>query len=63
MARVEDWPGISLAKNILNSKPVRGTWFNRTAEHRAKLRGEDFEPRPCDGRDRRALPAPLLASP
>src|SRR5215207_5790135 len=45
VTRVEDWPGISLVKNVLSGKPVRGTWFNRTAEHRAKLRGEDFEPR------------------
>ncbi|MEA2560111.1 MAG: REP-associated tyrosine transposase [Acidobacteriota bacterium] len=45
MARVEDWPGISLVKNVLSGKPARGTWFDRTAEHRAKLRGEDFEPR------------------
>ncbi len=45
VARVEDWPGISLAKSVLSGEPVRGTWFNRTAEHRARLRREDFEPR------------------
>ena len=45
VARVEDWPGISLVKSILSGEPVRGTWFDRTAEHRAKLRGEDFESR------------------
>ena len=45
VARVEDWPGISLVKNVLSGKPVRGTWFDRTEEHRAKLRGEDVEPR------------------
>ena len=45
VARVEDWPGISLVKNVLSGEPVRGTWFDRTAEHRAKLRGEDFESR------------------
>ena len=45
MARVEDWPGISLVKNMLSGEPVRGTWFDRTEEHRAKLRGETFEPR------------------
>lgn len=44
-ARVEDWPGISLAKNVLSGEPVRGTWFDRTEEHKAKLRREDFEPR------------------
>jgi REP element-mobilizing transposase RayT len=45
VARVEDWPGISLVKNLLSGEPVRGTWFDRTAEHQAKLRREDFEPR------------------
>ncbi|HVG10332.1 MAG TPA: transposase [Thermoanaerobaculia bacterium] len=45
VARVEDWPGISLVKSVLSGEPVRGTWFNRTTEHRAKLRGEDFDPR------------------
>jgi len=45
VARVEDWPGISLVKSVLSGEPVRGTWFDRTAEYRAKLRGEDFEPR------------------
>ena len=45
VARVEDWPGISLVKSMLSGEPARGTWFNRTAEYRAELRGEDFEPR------------------
>ena len=45
VARVEDWPGISLVKSVLTGEPVRGTWFSRTAEYRARLRGEDFEPR------------------
>ena len=45
VARVEDWPGINLVTSVLGGKPVRGTWFDRTAEHRAKLRGEDVEPR------------------
>ena len=45
VAKVEDWPGIRLVKSVLGGESVRGTWFDRTAEHRAKLRGEDFEPR------------------
>jgi REP element-mobilizing transposase RayT len=45
VGRVEDWPGISLVKSVLSGEPIRGTWFNRTAEYRARLRGEDFEPR------------------
>ena len=45
VARVEDWPGISVVRSLLRGEPIRGTWFDRTAEHRAKLRGEDVEPR------------------
>jgi REP element-mobilizing transposase RayT len=45
VARVEDWPGISLVKSVLSGEPVLGTWFNHTEEHKARLRGEDFEPR------------------
>jgi hypothetical protein len=43
VARVEDWPGISLVKSMLNGEPIRGSWFDRTEEHKARLRGEDFE--------------------
>ena len=31
--------------SLSSGEPVRGTWFDRTAEHRDKLRGEEFEPR------------------
>jgi hypothetical protein len=34
-----------LAGSPLSGEPIRGTWFNRTAKYRARLRGEDFEPR------------------
>lgn len=45
VTRIEDWPGISLVKNLLTGEPVRGTWFDRTAEHRAKMRGKAVDPR------------------
>ena len=45
VARVEDWPGINMAGAILEGKPLQGTWFDRTAEYRARQRGEDSEPR------------------
>jgi REP element-mobilizing transposase RayT len=45
VARVEDWPGISLVKSALNGEPILGTWFDRTEEHKARLRREDFGPR------------------
>ena len=46
VARVEEWPGISMLKAVLEGKPIRGTWFNRTQEYRARLRRKkkDSEP-------------------
>ncbi len=46
VARVEEWPGISMVKAVLEGKPIRGTWFNRTQEYRARLRKnkKDSEP-------------------
>jgi len=40
--QVKRWPGVHFAKSILGSKPLKGLWFNRTAEFAAKQRGEDF---------------------
>ncbi|HWM91529.1 MAG TPA: transposase, partial [Thermoanaerobaculia bacterium] len=37
VARVEEWPGISMVKAVLYGEPIRGTWFNRTEEYRARL--------------------------
>jgi REP element-mobilizing transposase RayT len=46
VARVEEWPGISMIRAVLEGEPLRGTWFNRTLEYRARLRRkrEDSEP-------------------
>jgi REP element-mobilizing transposase RayT len=46
VARVEEWPGISMLKAVLEGEPIRGTWFNRTQEYRARLRRKkkDSEP-------------------
>ena len=46
MAKVEEWPGISMLKAVLEGEPIRGTWFNRTQEYRARLRktNKDSEP-------------------
>ena len=38
-----DWPGASSTEALLNSKPIRGTWFDRTAEYKARRKGERFE--------------------
>jgi len=40
--QVKRWPGVHFAKSILGGKPLKGLWFNRTAEFAAKNRGEDF---------------------
>jgi len=45
VARVEEWPGINMIKAVLDDEPIRGSWFDHTQEYRARLRGEDFEPR------------------
>jgi hypothetical protein len=39
---VKRWPGVHFAKSILGGKPLKGLWFNRTAEFAARNRGEDF---------------------
>jgi hypothetical protein len=61
---VADWPGISLVKNVLSGELVRGTWFDRTAEHRDKLRRKEVELRRHVTEETVELSQPpLLASP
>jgi len=45
VARVDEWPGINMIKAVLDGEPIRGTWFDRTQEYRARLRRKPFEPR------------------
>ena len=45
VARIKDWPGIHMLKAVLDGKPIRGTWFNRTKENRAQRQGKDSDPR------------------
>jgi putative transposase len=33
--RPEDWPGLSCVQALTRGKPMRGTWYDRTAESRA----------------------------
>ena len=36
-----DWPGVSSAKALYNGeRAVQGTWYDRTAEYRARMRGQ-----------------------
>lgn len=42
VARACDWPGVHSLRETLAGEPIRGLWFNRTAEYAASIRGEDF---------------------
>jgi len=45
VAKVDEWPGISMLDAVLEGKPIRGTWFDRTRQYRARLRKtKDSEP-------------------
>ncbi len=43
VARVEEWPGVHCAVPLMTGAPVEGTWFDRTREHNARLRGKELE--------------------
>ncbi len=40
VARVRDWPGIHSAQAMLESRPMEGVWYDRTALYKARVRGE-----------------------
>ena len=40
VARPSDWPGASCVEALLTGKKASGVWFDRTAEYKARLRGE-----------------------
>lgn len=45
VARVDEWPGISMINAVLEGEPIRGTWINRTRKYRARLRRKkDLDP-------------------
>ncbi|MFL6203363.1 MAG: transposase [Thermoanaerobaculia bacterium] len=46
VARLEEWPGISMIRAVLQGGPIRGTWFNRTQAYRSRLlrKNKDSEP-------------------
>lgn len=37
-----DWPGVHSVDAIVHQKPLKGLWFDRTAEFAARQRGEEF---------------------
>ena len=40
VASPRDWPGVNMIAAVLDGKPLTGTWFDRTKEYAARLRGE-----------------------
>jgi hypothetical protein len=40
--RVADWPGPNFLSALLTGAPAVGTWFDRTAECKARMRGLEF---------------------
>ena len=40
VAQVADWPGPNFLEALLNLEPLQGTWFDRTAEGKARRKGE-----------------------
>jgi REP element-mobilizing transposase RayT len=45
VARPQDWPGVHCVTALLTGQSIEGTWFNRTKEWEARLRGEEFDAR------------------
>lgn len=39
-----DWPGASSARALLEGKPLRGIWYDRTAEYNARMSKKSFRP-------------------
>ena len=46
VARVEEWPGISMLRAVSEGESLRGIWFNRTQEYRARLRKKEKDSEP-----------------
>ena len=42
-ARPQDWPGVHVARALVQGEDLTGTWFNRTQEYTARNRGETFD--------------------
>ncbi len=45
VARPQDWPGVHCVTALLAGQPIEGSWFDRTREWEARLRGEAFRAR------------------
>jgi len=45
VGRVADWPGATMVRALMEDRPLRGTWFNRTREYAARLTRKPLDPR------------------
>jgi hypothetical protein len=43
VARPQDWPGVHVARALIQGEDLTGTWFDRTQEYAARNRGETFD--------------------
>ena len=43
VARPQDWPGVHVARALIQGEDLKGTWFDRTQEYAARNRGETFD--------------------
>ena len=43
VARPQDWPGVHVAKALIQDEDLTGYWFDRTREYAARNRGEAFD--------------------
>lgn len=44
VARPQDWPGVHCVDALLGEPVLRGTWYDRTAEYKARQRGITLRP-------------------
>ncbi len=40
--RIQDWPGVHSFGALLEGTPMTGHWFDRSQEHAARVRGEEY---------------------
>ncbi len=43
VARPQDWPGVHVARALIQGEDLEGLWFDRTQEYAARNRGETFD--------------------
>ena len=43
VARPQDWPGVHVARALIQGEDLTGRWFDRTQEYAARNRGERFD--------------------